>query len=311
MQSERLNQSFSAQVFATKFRYLAQETIRSLKRGGWMNWAAISTVTVLLFLFGLSLQTSWQVNGLLGQMGSRLEISVFVKAEYDGATLEPTLAQFPDVDQVTLIPKEEAWTSLLKEMGTTDIEGATAGLGGNPLVDQISVQASGPEKVAGLVSQLSNLTEVDEVSYLNEALVHLSQISNGFSKVSLVLVGLLTLTAIAVINTTIRLIVLARQQEIEVMQLVGATSTWIYFPFLLQGITFGVLGAAMAGILMAGSRGLVQRALTNQPNFLQSLTDGLALTTSQTLLLPIVLISCGSFVGFMGSLFAVRRYILK
>ncbi|NJN23925.1 MAG: ABC transporter permease [Acaryochloridaceae cyanobacterium RL_2_7] len=311
MHSERLHQSFSAQVFATKFRYLAQETFRSLKRGGWMNWAAISTVTVLLFLFGLSLQTSWQVNGLLGQMGSRLEISVFVKPEFAGSTLEPKLAQFPNVDQVTLIPKEEAWSSLLTEMGTTDIEGATAGLGGNPLVDQISIQASGPEKVAGLVSQLSNLAEVDEVSYLNEALVHLSQISNGFSKVSLVLVGLLTLTAIAVINTTIRLIVLARQQEIEVMQLVGATSTWIYLPFLLQGITFGVLGAAMAGILMTGSRGLVQRALTNQPNFLQSLTDGLALTPHQTLLLPIVLISFGSFVGFMGSLFAVRRYILR
>ena len=311
MQSERLRQSFPAQVFATKVRYLAQETMRSLKRGGWMNWAAISTVTVLLFLFGLSLQTSWQVNGLLGQMGSRLEISVFVKPEYAGTILEPKLSQFPDVAQVNLISKDDAWKSLLTEMGTADIEGATSGLGGNPLVDQITIQATGPEKVAGLVEQLSNLSEVDEVSYLDEALVHLSQISNGFSKVSLVLVGLLTLTAIAVINTTIRLIVLARQQEIEVMQLVGATSNWIYLPFLLQGITFGIIGAGMAGILMAGSRGLVERALTDQPNFLQSLTDGLALTQQQTLLLPVVLITFGSFVGFMGSLFAVRRYILR
>ena len=311
MQTGRLPQAFPARVLMTKLRYLGQETWKSLKRGGWMNWAAISTVTVLLFLFGLSLQTSWQVNGLLGQMGSRLEISVFVKPEVAGSTLESKILQFPDVADVGLVSKDEAWTSLLSEMGSDDVEGATAGLGGNPLVDQLSVRATGPDKVAGLVSSLSNLSEVEDVSYLNEALVHLSQLSNGFSKVSLVLVGLLTLTAIAVINTTIRLIVLARQQEIEVMQLVGATSNWIYLPFLLQGITFGVIGAAMAGVLMAGSRGLVQKTLANQPNFLQSLSDGLSLTASQTILLPIVLLTFGSFIGFMGSLFAVRRYVLK
>ena len=183
--------------------------------------------------------------------------------------------------------------------------------GGNPLVDQLSVRATGPEKVSELVSQLSSLSEVDEVSYLSDALVHLSQLSQGFSQVSLVLVGLLTLTAIAVINTTIRLIVVARQQEIEVMQLVGATSNWIYLPFLLQGITFGVIGSGIAGLLMLGSRSLIQQTLANQPNFLQSLSDGLTLTASQTMLLPLVLLSFGSFVGFMGSLFAVRRYVLR
>jgi cell division transport system permease protein len=311
MQTEQVAQSFSPRVFATKFRYLVQETLRSLKRGGWMNWAAISTVTVLLFLFGMSLQTSWQVNGLLSQMGSRLEISVFVKPEFSGASLEPKISQLPDVADVSVISKDEAWRSLLSEMGNEDIEAATRSLGGNPLVDQLSIRATGPEKVAGLVSQLSNLAEVEEVSYLNEALVHLSQLSNGFSKVSLILVGLLTLTAIAVINTTIRLIVLARQQEIEVMQLVGATSNWIYLPFLLQGIFFGIVGAGMSGILMAGSRGFVQQTFANQPNFLQSLAEGLRLTSSQTLLLPIILLSFGTFVGFTGSLFAVRRYILR
>ncbi|MEM9137856.1 MAG: ABC transporter permease [Cyanobacteria bacterium P01_F01_bin.42] len=311
MQTQRLPRTFSARVLITKLRYLSQETWRSLKRGGWMNWAAVSTVTVLLFLFGLSLQTSWQVNGLLGQMGSRLEISVFVKPEFAGTTLESKISQFPDVADISLISKDEAWRSLLAEMGSEDVAGATAGLGGNPLVDQLSIRATSPEKVAGLVSSLSNLTEVDEVSYLDEALVHLSQLSNGFSRVSIVLVGLLTMTALAVINTTIRLIVLARQQEIEVMQLVGATSNWIYLPFLLQGITFGVMGAGIAGVLMISSRSLVQKTMMNQPNFLQSLSDGLSLTLAQSLLLPVVLLSFGSFVGFIGSLFAVRRYVVR
>jgi cell division transport system permease protein len=64
--------------FLTKFDYLLRETLLGLRRGGWMNWAAISTVTVLLFLFGISLQASWKLEGLLNQFGSQVEVSVYL-----------------------------------------------------------------------------------------------------------------------------------------------------------------------------------------------------------------------------------------
>jgi len=80
---------------------------------------------------------------------------------------------------------------------------------------------------------------------------------------------------------------------------------------LLQGIVFGLVGAGMAGILSAGCRRFVKQTLANQPNVLQTLADGIQLTSSQTILLPVVLISFVIFVGFTGSLFAVRRYILR
>lgn len=57
--------------FFTKIDYLLRETFLGLRRGGWMNWAAISTVTVLLFLFGLSVQVSGQVETLLNQFASQ------------------------------------------------------------------------------------------------------------------------------------------------------------------------------------------------------------------------------------------------
>ncbi len=63
-----------------KTDYLLRETARGLRRGGWMNWAAISTMTVLLFLFGTSLQVSWQVEGMLNQFGSQLVVSTYLKS---------------------------------------------------------------------------------------------------------------------------------------------------------------------------------------------------------------------------------------
>lgn len=293
-------------VFLTKALYLGQETLRGLRRSGWMNWAAISTMAVLLFLFGISLQTSWQVNGLLGQMGSRLEIYVYLQPDVSGVEMRPTVAQFPEVAGVDVVTKEEAWQGLLQDLGATDA--TQTGLDQNPLVDELKVRTKAATAVPQLARKLARIPGVEAVDYLDEALRHLTQLHQGFSRVSFAVVALLTVTAIAVITTTIRLIVVARRQEIEVMQLVGATNTWIYLPFLLQGVTFGLIGAAIAWGLMKATRVFTQHLLTQQPNFLQSLTASLQLSSMQALLLPLLLVGFGGLVGLMGSLLAVRRY---
>lgn len=294
-----------------KLDYLLRETFLGLKRGGWMNWAAVSTVTVLLFLFGISLQASWQLEGLLNQFGSQLEISVFLETGVQATSLEPTVQRFPSVTDVQAISKEEAWETLVDEMGLSDIEGATEQLNGNPLVDQLKVKARDADEVAALSEQIGQLPGVDEVLYVTEAVQRIAQLNDGLSWVSLGVISLLSLTAIAVISTTIRLIVMARRREIEVMQLVGATSTWIYLPFLLQGITFGVVGALMAWGLLTGVQEFLKGLLAQQADFIQFLATGLVLTPERAILFPLLLLLLGSSVGLVGSLFAVRRFALR
>lgn len=301
----------SLKLVTTKLGYLLQETTRGLRRGGWMNWAAISTVTVLLFLLGISLQTSWQVSGLLNQLGSRFEVAVYLQQDMPGEKLQSTIAQFPEVSSIEVIPKDQAWQELLTDLGTTDVAGATEGLGENPLVDSLNVQAKSAGAVPTLAQKIARLRGVDSVQYLDEALKHLTQLNRGFSQISLGVVALLTLTAIAVITTTIRLIVVARNQEIEVMELVGATTSWIYLPFVLQGITFGVVGAFIAWGFIVIIRQLMKTALTQQANFLQVLGEGLQLNAWQVIVLPLILLGFGSIVGTIGSLFAVRRFAGK
>ena len=292
----------------TKCDYLLKETFLGLQRGGWMNWAAISTVTVLLFLFGISLQTSWQLEKLLNQFGSQLEVSVYLKPGERSQTIESLVATLPDVVAIKTITKEQAWTKLVQELRISDIEGATRELGDNPLVDEIKVKARNSSIVPTLATQLAKLHSVDAVQYVDEAVKRIAQLHRGLNWISLTITIILTLTAIAVTTTTIRLIVIARHQEIEIMQLVGATSAWIHLPFILQGITFGLVGGAIAGLLITLFQQFLNKLLANQPEFIQFLTNGLQLTTAQTLLLPLILLSCGATVGLLGSLFAVRRF---
>ncbi len=294
------------QIF-TKTDYLLRETWLGLRRGGWMNWAAISTIAVLLFLFGISLQASWQFEGLLNQFGNQLEVSAYLDTGIQAADLKPSSAAMPEVAAVEAVSKEAAWTALIQELGISEINGATQQLEGNPLVDELKVKAKSPAGVPILAAKLSQLPGVDEVIFVDEAVKRVAQLNQGLNWISSVVITLLTLTAIAVISTTIRLIVMARRREIEVMQLVGATRSWIYLPFILQGVIFGVVGAAIAWSLLTALQQFFNHLLAQQPEFVQFLTNGLQISPFQKLFLAIILLGLGSSVGVMGSLFAVRK----
>ncbi|OUL21819.1 ABC transporter permease [Nostoc sp. 106C] len=294
--------------FLNKLDYLLKETFLGLLRGGWMNWAAVSTVTVLLFLFGMSLQTSWQVEKLLYQFGSQMEVSVYLDSGTPATTIEALVTNMPEVAATQTITKEQAWSKLVKELRISDIEGANQQLGENPLVDEIKVKARNSEVVPNLATQLAKLPGVSTVQYVDEAVKRIAQLHQGLNWITLTITILLTLTAIAVTSITIRLIVMARRQEIEIMQLVGATTAWIYLPFILQGITFGIIGGAIAWSLISLIQQFLGNLLANQPEFVQFITKGLQLTPVQILLLPLILLSFGAAVGLMGSLFAVRRF---
>lgn len=295
----------------TKTDYLLREALVGLKRGGWMNWAAVSTVTVLLFLFGTSLQASWQLDKLLNQFGSQLEVSVYLETGVQSEDLQPFVQVMPEAIEVTRVTKEEAWSNLTREMGLSDIKGATEQLNGNPLVDELKVKAKTPEEVPVLAEKLKQLQGVDEVQYVDEAVQRIAQLNKGLNWLSLVITSILSLTAIAVITTTIRLIVMARRREIEVMQLVGATSAWIYLPFILQGLTLGLIGALISWGLIHGVQHFLEELLLQQPEFIQFLTNGMQLTSREAILLPLSLLGLGGSVGLLGSLLAVRRFALR
>ena len=291
-----------------KADYLLLETLRGLKRGGWMNWAAISTMTVLLFLFGTSLQVSWQVEGLLNQFGSQLVISTYLESGVDAGSLVTEVTRLPGVVSVTAVSKEQAWNQLTADLGLSNISNAAEQLKGNPLVDELKVKARDTEQVPVLARTLKSMAGVDDVLYVNEVINQLRELNEGLRWVSLCVVSLLSMTAIAVVTTTIRLIAIARRQEIEVMQLVGATRDWIYFPFLLQGMTFGIAGACSSWALLFGiQKGLKSLSASDQPAFIEFLINGLQLTPQQWILLPFALVALGTSLGFLGSVLAVKK----
>jgi cell division transport system permease protein len=291
--------------FFNKILYLLQETVLGLQRGGWLNWAAVSTLTVLLFLVGISLQLSWGLDSTVASLGTQVEISAYLTPEAQGNELGEQVRQFPHVANVEVISRDQAWRELLVDMGIQDPQSVSEQLGDNPLVDALRIQAESTETIGPLADQVRTLTGVDEVYYGDQVIRQLGEVRDTIRLGSLTITGVLTLTTVAVITTTIRLIVMARRREIEVMRLVGATSTWIYMPFILQGSLFGLIGAAGAWGMVAGSEQIMQDLLSQviALPFLQiNSADGL-----EDWLLPSILLGMGLFLGTTSSLIAVRK----
>lgn len=277
-----------------------------------MNWAAVSTITVLLFLFGTSLQVSWQVEGLLNQFGSQLVISTYLESGVDAGSLSTQVQRLPGVVSVESVSKEQAWSQLTADLGLSDVSNASEQLKGNPLVDELKVKAREAEAVPQLARTLENMPGVNDVLYVSEVIHQLRDLNGGLKWVSLSMVSLLSMTAISVVTTTIRLIAIARRQEIEVMQLVGATRSWIYLPFLLQGAVFGLAGAGSSwGLLIGVQQSLKSLSTSGQPAFIEFLINGLRLTPQQWILLPVSLGLLGTSLGLLGSVLAVKKVALR
>lgn len=288
----------------SRINYLGREVVLGLQRGGWMNWAAISTVAVLLFLLGISLQASWQVESLLNQFGSQLEVTAYLEPGSSLQKLTPVVAKMPQVLSVKAVSKLEAWEGLVKELGLTDIAGATELLNGNPLVDELRIKARSPQDVPPLVQQLDKLPGIDEILYGNEVLKQLAQLNQGIHYASVIVLSGLSLSAIVAIATTIRLISLARRTEIEIMQLVGATKSWITLPFMLQGVFFGVTGGAIAWSLICGVGQVFSQLWANELDFVEFLART---PNPMTAFLPLILVGFGGLVGMLGSWLAIRQ----
>ncbi|MEM9770139.1 MAG: permease-like cell division protein FtsX [Cyanobacteria bacterium P01_D01_bin.73] len=291
----------------TRWGYLWQETWRGFRRGGWMNWAAVATVAVSLFLLGTSLQASWHLERLLNQFGSQLEISVYVQPQIDPAPVQTAIEALPEVATVTLVPRETAWEGLVEELGISNIEVATQQLEGNPLLDELKVKVTSPGMAPDVAAQVEAIAGVEDTRYVAEVVTRLREVNELLTWVGLGAIALVISAAVATTMTTIRLVVAARSQEIEIMRLVGATRGWIYLPFLMQGAVFGLQGGVIAWGAIAVVQQILRSVLSNQPSFLQFLARELPLTSRETLLLLIVLLIFGTGVGLIASALAVRR----
>lgn len=301
--------------FSTVIRHF-REGFRNVFRNGWMSFASISSITVSLLILGIFMLLMLNVNKLADQVDSQVQISVYLDLDIEQGKIEQIEREFkriPDVKRVTFVSKEEGLERFRQSMGESG-QDALAGYENenNPLPDMFEVEAFDPQKIDFVAKQIEAIKENDKeepitkIKYGKDTVDKLFQITNAVRNIGLVIVGALALMAMFLISTTIKMTIIARRREISIMKLVGATNSFIRWPFFIEGAIIGFLGSALTtGILLYGYYKLVQATGTTVGLYMlefAQLKDIYVLVGGSIMGLGVVL-------GIWGSTLSVRRYL--
>ncbi len=279
-------------------RYLLQETLAGLCRAKVSFFLSVLTVGFLLILMGLLFLFSQNADRILASMNAEFEMQVFISPLSNDAEISALgrrLQNIPGIEAVMFYSKDAAAEEFKREFGDEIFQA----LEENPLPSSFNVRCdarhSDAEQVKVLVTQIESYPGVDEVIYQNEMVSTLSRYSRVVQTANWVLLLFVVLGSLLVISNTVRLVILGRQQIIETMRLVGATSWLIRLPYLLQGLLQGALGGGAAFLLLA----VVVR-------FVQAQAPGVLITSKNTLLLAVLV---GAGLGVFASVLSVRRFL--
>lgn len=294
------------------------EGLRALRRSPAPGLAAIVTVAITVLLLGVLIPVLQTTNDKTNEVRDQVGLRVFLQdtaSQADIDSLETQLQGITHVEEVQYVSKDQALAILSDRLEAENREDLTAQLPGshNPLPASFNVT---PDDLSNLGSVRANITPpgadgaptpispiIDDISDSRDDATKISGATTAIRWVLGVISGLLLVASLLLVGNTIRLSIYARRREVEVMRLVGATNWFIRWPFMVEGLVCGLLGAVVAiGFLFLGKEVIVD-PLADNFNLLSS-GESIAFTK-----LAFVLLCVAMGVSAMGSGLTLRRFL--
>lgn len=286
-----------------------RESLKSLVRNGWMTFASVSAVTVTLLLVGVFFVILMNLNEMANSLEKDVQIKVFAETtatEEQLDTLESQLKSIREVESVNFSSKDNELKALAESMGEDGKVFVELFQESNPLSDVFIVKAKDPLDTMKVAKKIENFDYVEDVRYGKGVVEKLFNVLEVSRNVGIVLIAGLFFTATFLISNTIKITIVARRREIEIMRLVGATNGFIRWPFFLEGIWLGILGSIIPIVLITTVYDEFYNTLAPrlESSFIQILeTTPFAYQVSGMLLL------LGCLIGAWGSLMSVRKFL--
>jgi cell division transport system permease protein len=289
-------------------RYSVVEAAASLWRGRRSAILAILTIAGGLFVLGFFLAVNSNLQRLVGHWGESAELSVYLKDDVTPDqlnTVDALIGGSGLAAQREYISKDQAAARFRQDF--PDLAGATARLGTNPFPASFEVRVTHEVEAAGaaldnLAATLQGIEGVADVRYDRRWLTRLDAIVRFLRAFGLVIVGLLAVASALTVANVVRLAASARQDEIEIMELVGAPLAYVRGPFVMEGVLQGGSGALLAMLLLWG---LFAMARARYGQFAAE-TIGLGTITFLPFGLWLVIIGGGMLLGCVGGLIVAR-----
>ena len=286
--------------------YYVSEGFHSIFTHGFMSFAAVCMIVACLLIMGSFTLLAVNLDNTLGDLENENEMLVYIDdalTQDQARALQSTLAKVDNVAQLTFVTKQQAMAEFRAKQQNIDL---LADLPDETLRDRYRVHVADIELMRQTKAALEQVEGVGDVNAATEIADGFVMVRNIATGVAMVLIGILLVISLFIIANTIKLATFYRREEIAIMKMCGATDGFIEWPFVVEGMLLGLTGALIAFLAQWGLYQMVAKFAV-QGNGL-SLVNMISYGSMAATILA-VFCSVGVFIGVVGSLFAIRKFL--
>ena len=292
-------------------RYFLKEGFSGRKKNLLMTVASIIAVAACISIMSFSYCVVSNLQYMLDQMEDSIGISVFLKGDLTSEDIEnmkTTISGLDHVTNVTYISPADALDQLKDQWGAD--EDIFIGLDdtNNPLSHSFQVELDQIESQDAVLAELQKIEGVDKVEYGQSLSEMLMSVSNVFQVAGILVMLVLGVISVMIIINTIRISVMNRRVEINIMKYVGATDWFIRWPFIIEGIIIGLIGAVLPMLVGMPMYGKTVSLFYNHIPFVENFVRFRVVGDVFSFVLPAALIF-GILLGVVGSVTSIRKHL--
>ena len=291
---------------SNNFGYLLKEGIRGIFLHGFMSFAAVCVTVACLVIIGSFSVLLYNLNIMVAEVEQDAEILVYIDesfTEAEAKSVGSKINMIENVHQDTFVSRQQALEEFVAKQGD---ESAFQGIQADVLRDRFLVTLEDNNKMKETVPMIEAVSGVAEVNAPYRVAEAFATIQHILRIVSAAVIALLLVVSLLIISNTVKLAMYDRRDEIAIMKMVGATNSFIRFPFVVEGFLLGMFGAAVAFFLEWG----LYNAMVGWIASVDAL-NLLQFVPFMELIWPMVATfgAAGLFVGIFGSFTSIRKFL--
>ncbi len=292
------------------FGFVLRRVRGGLRQLLWTHVLTAGTMGMTLFVFGGFMLVETNLQMLFKGWGEQIQVTAYlhndVAAEAVAGLLE-RLQAMPEVERVRHISREQAWRDFQAALGTQS--GLLDGLPRDVLPASMEISLKPEHRdgaaVEALAGRLKQEADIASVEYPQEWVERLGLVVLVVEWIKWIFAGVLFLVTFFIVGSTVKLAMLARKDEVEIMQLVGASEELIQAPFVIEGMIQGLAGASMAIVGLVAVYLFFRKEMASMSGLLAPFSELRFLDPAAIFLL----LATGLFLGAVGSLISLRRFV--
>ena len=286
-----------------------RDAFKSVFRNFSLSFASVSCISITLIVIACSLIISYNVRNITTKIEKDVTVVVFIDkgaTDIDLEQIDAQLRNIKNIESITLKTKEQEKEEFMKESEVFKNIMSDWKSEESPLKDSFMIKVVDIKEISKTVEEIKKIDKVFMVSYGEGTVEKMVNVFTVIERVTIGIVIALVFVNVFLIINTIKLAIFARKKEISIMRLVGASNFSIKYPFVIEGMVIGIIGAIVPILLVIYGY-----------TYIYEYFDGVLFSSILELVPPqpfiyivsLIILVIGIVVGMLGSSRAVRKYL--